>query len=104
MSGDLLDALRAVVGDDHVLVDADVRAGYEVDWSGTYGASSRCVVRPADAHQVSKVVRHCAEAGAAIVPQGGNTGLVGGSVPRGGEVVLSTRRLVELSPVDEAAM
>ena len=45
----------------------------------------------------------CAEAGAAVVPQGGNTGLVGGGVPRGGEVVLSLARLTEVGPLDPVA-
>src|SRR4051794_8200693 len=84
----LLAELRAAVGEDHVLVDADLRAGYEIDWLNKYHGDARCVVRPGSVDEVSAVVRACAAAGAAIVPQGGNTGLVGGSVPRGGEVVL----------------
>jgi FAD/FMN-containing dehydrogenase len=100
----LVDALRAVVGADHVLVDDDVRASYETDWLNKYHGLSRCVVRPGTVDEVSGVVRACAAAGATIVPQGGNTGLVGGSVPRGGEVVLSTRRLTRLDPVDATAM
>ena len=100
----LVEDLRAIVGDAHVLVDADVRAGHEVDWLGKYRGVSRCVVRPGTAEEVAAVVRLCAQSGVAVVPQGGNTGLVGGSVPRGGEVLLSTRRLTELGPVDTAAM
>ncbi len=104
MADPLITALRAAVGDDHVLVDDDVRAGYETDWLNKYHGVSRCVVRPGTVDEVSAVVRACAHAGVAIVPQGGNTGLVGGSVPRGGEVVLSTRRLDRLDPVDVSAM
>ena len=100
----LLDALRDAVGDAHVLVDADVRATYETDWLGKYHGTARCVVRPGTVEETAAVVRACAAAGAAIVPQGGNTGLVGGSVPRGGEVVLSTQRLTRLDPVDLTAM
>jgi FAD/FMN-containing dehydrogenase len=85
-------------------VDADVRAGYEEDWLRKYHGVSRCVVRPGTAEEVAAVVGLCAASGVAVVPQGGNTGLVGGSVPRGGEVLLSTRRLTELGPVDTAAM
>lgn len=99
----LVASLREAVGDAHVLVDADLRAGYEIDWLGKYRGTARCVVRPGDAHEVAAVVQRCAAAGAAIVPQGGNTGLVGGSVPRGGEVVLSTHRLTRLDPVDPYA-
>lgn len=100
----LVDGLRSIVGDAHVLVDADMRAGHETDWLGKYHGVARCVVRPGTAEEVAAVVGLCASTGTAIVPQGGNTGLVGGSVPRGGEVVLSTRRLTSLGPVDTAAM
>ena len=104
MADFLVDALRDIVGTANVLTDADVRASYEVDWLGKYRGTARCVVRPATVAEVSAVVRECAASGARIVPQGGNTGLVGGSVPRGnqmhGEVVLSTHRLTSLGEVD----
>jgi FAD/FMN-containing dehydrogenase len=96
-------ALQAAVGASNVLVDADMRATYETDWLNKYHGTARCVVRPGTTEEASAVVQACAAARAAIVPQGGNTGLVGGSVPRGGEVVLSTHRLVRLDGVDESA-
>ncbi len=96
----LFDRLRDAVGAEHVLTDPEVRASYETDWTGRFSGAARCVVRPASTAEVANVVRLCAEAGAAIVPQGGNTGLVGGSVPRAGEVVLSTRRLVAIEDLD----
>ena len=80
--GDLVDGLRAVVGTEHVLVDADLRAGYETDWLRQWRGEALLVVRPGSADETAAVVCHCAAAGVAIVPQGGNTGLVGGSVPR----------------------
>jgi FAD/FMN-containing dehydrogenase len=105
MTADALVAtLRHAVGDAHVLTDDDMRAGYETDWLNKYHGTARCIVRPGTVDEVAAVVKACAAAGAAIVPQGGNTGLVGGSVPRGGEVVLSTRRLDRLDPVDLGAM
>ncbi len=100
---DLPERLAAIVGARHVLTEADVRAGYETDWTGRYHGRARCVVRPADTAEVAGVVRACAAAGAAVVPQGGNTGLVGGATPRGGEVLVNLRRLDALSPVDLAA-
>ena len=104
MTDSLVAALRAVVGDAQVLTDADVLVTYENDWLNKYHGAARCVVRPGTVEETAAVVRACADAGAAIVPQGGNTGLVGGSVPRGGEVVLSTKRLTRLDPVDLSAM
>jgi FAD/FMN-containing dehydrogenase len=95
--------LRGALGQAHVLEDAELRAGYERDWSGRFSGSARLVARPGSTEEVVAVVRACAEHGAAIVPQGGNTGLVGGGVPRGGEVLLSLARLGELGPVDRAA-
>ena len=82
MSEQLLDALRAAVGPTHVLTDPDLRAGYETDWTGRWHGTSVAVVRPASTDEVVAVVRACAAAGAAVIPQGGNTGLVGDSVPR----------------------
>lgn len=101
MSGDALaQALEAIVGRRDVLLDDDVRAAFEVDWTGRFRGRARVVVRPADAQQVAAVLACCAEHGAAVVPQGGNTGLVGGGVPRDGEVVLSLVRLDRLGEVD----
>ena len=96
-------ALREAVGAAHVLLDEGERAGYETDWTRRYSGSALAVVRPADTDQVARVLRACADHGVAVVPQGGNTGLVGGSVPRPGpdaSVVLSTRRLCRVEPVD----
>ncbi len=96
----LLAAFTEAVGEAHVLVDPDLTASYERDWTGRFSGAARCVVRPADTAQVVAVVRACAAAGQPLVTQGGNTGLVGGGVPAGGEVVLSLRRLSTLGPVD----
>ena len=97
------DALRGVVGDAHVLTDDDLKASYETDWTRRFHGSARCVVRPADTAQVAAVLRACADAGVAVTVQGGNTGLVGGGVPAGGEVLLSLSRLATLEPVDTLA-
>ena len=85
-----------------MLVDPDVRAGYEIDWTRRYRGDARVVVRPGSTAEVAAVLRICADHGVAVVPQGGNTGLVGGSVPRPGRgsVVLSTRRLDTIDSVD----
>jgi len=96
----LIDALVGVVGPANVLIDADLRAGYETDWTGRFHGSARCVVRPTSTHETADVLRACANAAVPVVPQGGNTGLVGGGVPRGGEVVVSLRRLDTIDPVD----
>jgi FAD/FMN-containing dehydrogenase len=96
-------ALIDVVGAAHVLRDAELRAPYERDYTGRFGAAAHAVVRPGDPAEVAAVLRACAEHGVALVPQGGNTGLVGGGVPRGGEVVLSLTRLRAIGEVDRAS-
>lgn len=100
MTDALAAALVEAVGDAHVLTDSDLTAPFTTDWTGRYSGTTRAVVRPADTTEVAEVVRICSAAGAAIVAQGGNTGLVGGSVPRGGEVVLSLTRLSSVGDVD----
>jgi FAD/FMN-containing dehydrogenase len=105
---DLAGALSEIVGPSHVLVDPAIRAAFESDWSRRFGGPSRAVVRPGSTAEVSAVMRACAAAGVAVIPQGGNTGLVGGSVPGPGSresppVILSTTRLTQLGPVDEVA-
>ncbi|MGH2358642.1 MAG: FAD-binding oxidoreductase, partial [Candidatus Limnocylindria bacterium] len=81
-SGSLVDALRAAVGERHCLTDPDLRASYETDWTRRFTGRALAVVRPGTVDQVAGVLRSCADAGVGVVPQGGNTGLVGGSVPR----------------------
>jgi FAD/FMN-containing dehydrogenase len=98
-----LDELRSVVGAAHVLTDPSVTESYAVDWTGRFAGSTPAVVRPGSTEEVAAVVNWCSTNGVAVVPQGGNTGLVGGSVPLAGELVLSLRRLDALSSVDEIA-
>jgi FAD/FMN-containing dehydrogenase len=103
----LLTQLRDAVGDAHVLTDSDLRAGYETDWTRRWHGEAAAVVRPETTEQVAAVLTACCEARAAVIPQGGNTGLVGGSVPRAGtdrpQVVLSLTRMRDMEPVDAAA-
>ena len=101
-------ALRAAVGSEHVLLDDDLRASHETDWTGRFAGTSRAVVRPAGTAQVARVLAECSEARVPVVIQGGNTGLVGGSVPAtemAGRlpVILLSTRLTELGPVSLAA-
>jgi FAD/FMN-containing dehydrogenase len=104
---DLIKALRDAVGDAHLLTDPDLRAGYETDWTRRWHGRAAAVVRPATTEQVASVLTACRDAGAAVIAQGGNTGLVGGSVPRAAserpQLVLSLTRMRDVEPVDTAA-
>ncbi len=94
--------LRDVVGAAQVLTDADDVAPYLVDWRGRYRGAALAVVRPGTTAETSKVVAACADTATPIVPQGGNTGLVGGGTPyeRGDEVVVSLTRMNRIRAVD----
>lgn len=97
-----IDAFVAIVGTVNVLVtDAD-KARYLTDWRKRYVGRAIAVVRPADTAEVAAVVRCCGEHGVAIVPQGGNTGLVGGATPddSGTQIVLSTERMRSVRSID----
>ena len=98
----LLRSLAAIVGQSHVLT-GDATAGYAIDWTGRFRGRAPAVVRPRDTAEVAAVLALCTDAGIPVVPQGGNTGLVGGGVPRHGEIVLSLARLTRLGPVDRDA-
>jgi FAD/FMN-containing dehydrogenase len=98
-----LDGCRRVVGDGAVLVDHDLTASYVTDWTRRFTGSTPAVVRPGSTAEVAAVVALARRYGVALVPQGGNTGLVGGGVPRAGEVVVSLARLTGLGPVDRLA-
>jgi FAD/FMN-containing dehydrogenase len=100
MTDPLADELRAVLGDDRVIAERALMAGYESDWTGRFRGRARLVVRPMSEAEVAATLRACAARGVAVVAQGGNTGLVGGAVPMDA-VVLSTTRLDELGPIDK---
>lgn len=94
---------REALGDSGVLVDPDLTASYVTDWTGRFTGATPAVVRPAATDQVAAVVALARRHAVALVPQGGNTGLVAGGVPLAGEVVLSLTRLAGLGPVDRLA-
>ncbi|MDH0866060.1 FAD-binding oxidoreductase [Mitsuaria sp. GD03876] len=103
MSAALIDALRAQLGEAQVLLPAaqDLSA-YERDWRKRYAGRALAVVRPADTAQVAAVVALAREHRVPLVPQGGNTGLVGGGVPDGSgtQLLLSLQRLNRIRQID----
>src|ERR1700722_1754003 len=100
---DFLAELAAIAGAGHVLTDPDVTDGDTTDWTRRFNGHAHCVVRPGNTGEVAAVMRACSRAGVPVVPQGGNTGLVGGGIPSVPAVLLSLRRLVRLDPVDVLA-
>jgi len=100
----LLERVAAIVGHAHVLSAPGDVEPFLVDWRGRYRGTALAVVRPGTTSEVSAVVRACAHAGVALVPQGGNTGLCGGAIPRvdSGEIVLSLTRMQHVRSIDVA--
>ncbi len=99
----LLADLRQTLGAAQVLTEGDLSA-WELDWRRRWRGRALAVVRPGSTEEVAAVVRACAAHGTAIVPQGGNTGLVGGGVPdaSGTQILLSLQRMHRLRALDAA--
>jgi FAD/FMN-containing dehydrogenase len=102
MDTTLQNRLGDIVGAGNVLAAAADVKPYFTDWRKQYSAQAECVVRPASTAEVSRVVALCARENLAVVPQGGNTGLSGGSVPTGArrEIVLSLSRMNRIRGID----
>lgn len=97
-----IDALATIVGPGATVTDPDRLGAYTRDWTGRWEGTTPAVLLPSSTAQVAAIVAWCAESGTALVPQGGNTGMVGGGVPLGGEVILNLTRLANVE-VDAAA-
>jgi FAD/FMN-containing dehydrogenase len=95
-------ALNKLLGPQGVLTAAADLEPYVVDWRGVYRGATAAVVRPANTAEVAAVMKLCADTGTALVPQGGNTGMCGASVPNahGREIVLSMARMNKIMEVD----
>jgi|TARA_R110002072_G_scaffold159872_6_gene310938 FAD/FMN-containing dehydrogenase len=98
-SAGLIDSLKNAIGASHVLTDPSDMAARLVEDRGLFSGTALAVLRPGSTAEVSACVRLCRAAGVPIVPQGGNTGLVGGGVPNGG-MILTTQRLNRIREVD----
>lgn len=102
----LLARLAAILGPAGLLTEAADTAAYAEDWRRLYQGRTAAVLRPAGTAELAQAVRACAEAGIALVPQGGNTSMVGGAVPAedGSQLVLSLarmNRIRDLDPIDQ---
>jgi len=98
----MIDALKKLLGPQGVLTAAADLEPYVVDWRGVYRGATTAVARPANTAEVAAVMKLCADTGTPLVPQGGNTGMCGASVPNahGREIVLSMARMNKIIDVD----
>ena len=100
MNDDTLSRLKSAVGPKGFSEDPREIAPHLEEWRGSYKGRSALLLKPASTAEVSRVLSICHETSTPIVPQGGNTGLVGGQIPFDGEVLLSLARLNRLRAVD----
>jgi FAD/FMN-containing dehydrogenase len=104
-SAGLIRAFEEAVGAAHVLTDPELTLAYGTPWAAAGSVAPLAVVRPGDAAEAAAVLRACAEHGARLVLQGGNTGMVRGAVPASAEeVVLSTTRMDAIGEVDRESL
>jgi FAD/FMN-containing dehydrogenase len=104
MPPDLLKQFAAIVGDAHAISNAADMAGYMKEWRDLWTGKSPLVLRPGNTQEVSQIMQLATATRTAIVPQSGNTGLVGGGIPfeTGNEVLLSLDRMTKILDVDAA--
>uniref|UniRef100_UPI002FC7B495 FAD-binding oxidoreductase n=1 Tax=Bosea sp. (in: a-proteobacteria) TaxID=1871050 RepID=UPI002FC7B495 len=104
MSAPVIEALAGIVGAKNVITDADAMVPYLKEPRGLFHGKAQAVVRPGSVAEVSALMKWAGETGATVVPQGGNTGMVGGQVPvaEGREIILSLQRLDRVRSVDVA--
>jgi FAD/FMN-containing dehydrogenase len=95
-----LERFVKVVGNNNAITDKDKQAPYLVEFRALWTGHSPVILRPGSTAEVSEILKIANETATAIVPQGGNTGLVGGQIPHHGEVVLSLQRLDKIREVD----
>jgi FAD/FMN-containing dehydrogenase len=104
-SEEVLTGLAQIVGAAHVVTDPDLIAGHVVEPRGLYRGKALALIRPASTQETAQAVALCNRLRAPLVPQGGNTGLVGGQTPdsTGSEIILSLRRMSRIREVDPDA-
>ena len=100
ISPDIIARLTQIVGANNAITDPAEQEGYLVEERGLYHGHTPLVLRPGSVGEVASILRLANETKTPIVPQGGNTGLVGGQVPHSGEVLLSLKRLDRIREVD----
>jgi FAD/FMN-containing dehydrogenase len=99
-SSAVISRLTQVVGAQAIVTEPRELEPYVNDWRGIYEGSAIAAVRPANTEQVATIVKICAETNTPVVPQGGNTGMCGASVPQGNAVVLTLARMNKICEVD----
>merc|ERR1712165_151517 len=102
LGGKDLSFFERVLGDQGIVTDEDLLEVHNTDWTKKYKGNSQVMLKPHTTADVSAILKYCNERNLAVVPQGGRTGLVGGSVPVHDEVIISTQRMNRILGFDES--
>jgi FAD/FMN-containing dehydrogenase len=102
LSASILDDMAAIVGPKNIVTDADAMVPYLKEWRDLFRGKAQAIVRPGSTQEVAELVKLAARTGTKLVPQGGNTGLVGGQIPiaEGREIILSLQRMDRIRAID----
>ena len=104
MKNDLISKFSAIVGEKYALSSPDDMAPFVKDWRGRYSTKAALVLRPRSVEEISEIMKLASETKTPVIPQAGNTGLVGGGIPLegggSGEIILSIGRLNQVLDVD----
>ena len=85
--------LKSLLGSGRISEDEDIIKTYSDDWTGRYRGFARAVISPQSTDEVVEILKWCSTNQVGVVPQGGNTGMVGGSTPLNGELIISLRKM-----------
>ncbi|XP_010275534.1 PREDICTED: D-2-hydroxyglutarate dehydrogenase, mitochondrial [Nelumbo nucifera] len=103
LNSDDVDHFKKILGEKNVIQDEDRLLTANVDWMGKYKGSSKLLLQPRSTEEVSQILKYCNTRCLAVVPQGGNTGLVGGSVPVFDEVIINVGSMNHIISFDEVS-
>ena len=91
-----LETLKAVLKPNRIVEDQQIISGFTADWTGRYKGHTTALALPETPLEVAEILKWCSNNKVAVVPQGGNTGMVGGSVPMHGEMIISLRKMTKV--------
>ncbi|MEM7620502.1 MAG: FAD-binding oxidoreductase [Pseudomonadota bacterium] len=103
-TSDMIEKFKTLIGDEHVITDSKDMSQYLTEWRDLYQGKASCILLPGSTQDVSHILSYAHEMNIAIVPQGGNTGLVGGQIPfeSGHEVIINLSRMNSIRNIDTA--
>ncbi|RVX16467.1 putative D-2-hydroxyglutarate dehydrogenase, mitochondrial [Vitis vinifera] len=104
INSDDINHFREILGEKNVIQDEDRLSAANMDWMRKYKGSSKLLLQPRSTEEVSQILKYCNSRCLAVVPQGGNTGLVGGSVPVFDEVIINIGSMNNIISFDKVGM